>query len=82
MQFDNIDFEIDSKITRNVFHSARDDISEFGYIIASCRSLFNSHFTNFRVEFARRQTNVVAHALAGEATFLASPAIYFNIPLY
>jgi len=32
------------------------------------------------VEFVRRQANVVAHVLAGEATLLASPAIYFYIP--
>jgi len=32
------------------------------------------------VEFVKRQVNEVAHVLAGEATLLASPAIYFLIP--
>jgi hypothetical protein len=82
MQFDNVDFETDSKITRDAFHSTRDDISDFGCIISSCRSLFNSSFTNSRVEFVRQQANAVAHVLAGEATFLASPIVYFNIPDY
>jgi len=31
------------------------------------------------VEFVRRQANAVAHALAREAMFLASPAIYSDI---
>lgn len=32
------------------------------------------------VEFVRRQVNVVAHTLAGEATFLASSVTYFVMP--
>jgi len=77
MQFDNVDFETDSKITRDAFHSTQEDISEFGCSISFCRSLFSSFFTNSRVDFARRQENVVAHVLAREATFLASPVVYF-----
>jgi len=80
MQFDNFDFETDFKITRDAFHSTQEDIYEFGCIISSCRSLFSSFFTNSKVKFARRQANVVAHVLAGEATFLTSPVVYFNIP--
>ncbi|AES77668.1 glycosyltransferase family 28 protein [Medicago truncatula] len=55
MQFDNVDFETDSKLTADAFLSSRNDLSEFG-------------------------SNVVAHALAREATSLASPAVYFDIP--
>ena len=33
MQFDNIDFELDSKITRDAFHSCMTYITEFGNII-------------------------------------------------
>jgi len=73
MQFDNVDFETDSKFTVDAFLSSRNDLSEFGYIISSCRSLFCSFFSNSRVEFVRRQANAVAHALAREATLLASP---------
>jgi len=32
------------------------------------------------MEFVRRQANAVAHALAREATSLASPAVYYDIP--
>jgi hypothetical protein len=80
MSFDNIDFELDSKITCDAFHSRREDVSEFGHIIASCKALFSAFFTNSRVEFIRRQTNAAAHVLAREATFLASPIIYYHIP--
>jgi len=62
------------------FHAHKDDVSEFGHIISACRSLFNNHLTNSRVEFTRRQANEVAHALVGEATLSASPIIYFNPP--
>jgi hypothetical protein len=33
MRFDNIDFELDSKITRDAFHSRTVDVIEFGTII-------------------------------------------------
>jgi len=71
---------MDCKITYDAFHSQKDNISEFGHIISACQSLFSTHFTNSRVEFSRRQVNAAAHALGGEATSLASPVIYFNIP--
>jgi len=80
MQLNNVDFETDSKTTHDAFHAHKDDVSEFGHIISACRSLFNNHLTNSRVEFTRRQTNEVAHALAGEATLSTSPIIYFNAP--
>ena len=71
---------MDSKITYDAFHSQKDDISEFGHIISAFQSLFSTHFTNSRVEFSRRQANAAAHAPAEEATSVASPFIYFNIP--
>lgn len=80
MQLDHVNFETDSKITHDAFHSRKVDDSEFGQIISACQSLFSTHFTNSRVEFIRRQANEVAHALAGEATLLASPITYFNPP--
>jgi len=33
MQFDNVDFATNSKITYDAFHSHKDDVSEFGHII-------------------------------------------------
>ncbi|XP_024634710.1 uncharacterized protein [Medicago truncatula] len=80
MQFDNVDFETDSKLTVDAFLATRNDLSEFGSIMTSCRSLFRNLFSNSRVEFVRRQANAVAHALAREATSLASPAVYYDIP--
>ena len=80
IHLDNIDFEVDSKTTKDALYLGREDITEFGNIITASRSLLLSKFTNSRVEFVRRQANVVAHTLAGEATFLASLAIYFHIP--
>ena len=82
MQFDYVDFKIDSKITRDVFHSRMTDVTEFGIIIVACRELFSSSFTKSRVEFIMRQANVRAHALAKEATSLDSPNIYYVIPNY
>jgi ribonuclease HI len=80
MQFDNVDFELDSKLTVDAFLATRNDLSEFGVIISSCRSLCSSFFSNSRVEFVRRQANGVAHSLAREATLLASPVTYYDIP--
>jgi len=59
MQFDNINFEIYSKITGEAFHSTRNGISEFGCIITFYPSLLSSYFTNFRP-----QANAVALVLA------------------
>jgi len=81
MQFDNVDFETDSKLTVDAFLSDRNDTAEFGCIITSCHSLFRFLFSNSRVEFVRRQANGVAYALAGDTAFLTSPAIYYDIPI-
>ena len=44
MHFDNIDFELDSKITRDAFHSRTVDVTEFGNIIDACRYTFCTSF--------------------------------------
>jgi len=71
MQSDNIDFELDSKIMNDAFHSSKTDITKFRYIIAVCQSLFSTSL------FIRKQMNAVAHALATEAASLTSPTIYY-----
>jgi len=43
--------------------------------------LFTTHFTKFRVEFTRQQTNEVAHAVVGNVTLLVGLIIHFNIPV-
>jgi hypothetical protein len=45
MQFDNVDFVVDSKITTYAFHSKRIDVTEFGHVISACRDIFST-FTN------------------------------------
>jgi len=80
MQFDNVDFATDSKVTVDAFISTRNDLSEFGCIISSFRSLFHNLFSNSRVEFVRRQADAVAHTLAREATRSTNPAVYYDIP--
>jgi hypothetical protein len=80
MQFDNIDFELDSKITRDAFHSRTVNVTEFGHIIDAYRWIFSTSFTNSRIEFIRRQANAAAHALAREATSLASPITFYVSP--
>jgi hypothetical protein len=79
MHFDSVDFVLDSKITTNAFRTRRIDVTEFSHVITTCRHLFSS-FTNSRVEFNRRQANVVAHTLASETTLSANPTVYFEIP--
>jgi len=49
MQFDNVDFALDSKITADAFNHRRIDVTEFGQVILACQSLFNTHFSNSKV---------------------------------
>jgi len=80
MQLDNIDFEVDSKSTRDVIYSGREHISELGNIITTSRVRLSSKFNNSRVEFVRRQANVVTHTLAGEAHFSPVSLFIFIYP--
>jgi len=80
MGFDNDDFSLDSKITTDAFNSRRVDITKFGQVLSACRQLFDTKFTNSKVEFIRRQTNEVTHHLAGVAALLTSLTIYTNVP--
>lgn len=72
MQFDNVDFALDSQLTTKVFNHQREDVSEFGKVIFACKRLFTSSFTNSQVEFNKRQSNVVTHTFAWIATLSAS----------
>jgi len=79
MHMNNIDFVLYSKITNDVFHSNRQDASDFGHIILGCQRLSYSQFTNFQTEFNRRQVNAVIYALIGEVVLSTNPTIYFDI---
>lgn len=59
IQFDNVDFVVDSKTTVDAFHSRQTDVMEFSHIITACRDLFSTQFTSFQVEFCPRQSNVL-----------------------
>lgn len=50
-------------------------VTKFGYVIIA-------HFTNSWVQFNRRQTNKVVHALSSQTTLSTSPNIYFEIPYW
>ncbi|XP_045795091.1 uncharacterized protein LOC123889684 [Trifolium pratense] len=70
-----VEFELDSKVVVDKFHSNKGDDTELGEIVSHCRRLFFSHYNNSSVEFIRRQANDVAHSLAKAATYVASPQI-------
>jgi ribonuclease HI len=80
LQLPNVDFELDAKRVVDYFNNGNNDISEFGAIIDDCRQRCISYFENSKVEFCRRQANEVAHNLAREATFLASPHDFNVMP--
>lgn len=80
MQFDTVDFRVDSKVTTDAFNSPHYNVTEFGHVITTCQNLFPSAFTNSSVEFTRRRANVTAHILAMEATVSTSLIVYFVIP--
>jgi ribonuclease HI len=80
MKFDKVDFVTDSKVTVDAFKLSRNDVTEFGHVVTTCRNLFSSHFANSRVEFTPRHANMEAHLLAREAMLSASPIIYYGVP--
>ncbi|KAL6549455.1 hypothetical protein OROHE_008572 [Orobanche hederae] len=72
-------FEMDAKMVVDAFNSSKVVISEFGCLISSCKTLFSFFSNNSHVEFTWRNANKVAHSLAREALFLASPQEYYDI---
>jgi hypothetical protein len=53
----HVDFELDSKVVVDNFHSNKIDDTELRDIISHCRMLFSSCYNNSSVEFIRRQEN-------------------------
>ena len=64
LQLSNVDFEMDAKKVVDYFNKGRNDISEFGAGMDECTKNCIDYFENSKVEFSRRQTNTVTHALA------------------
>jgi hypothetical protein len=67
-----VEFELDSKIVMDNFHSNKFDTTGFGEIIIHSKRLFSYYF-NSSVEFIRRQANEISHSLAKTATYIANP---------
>jgi len=63
--FDNIYFEIDSKITVHVFHSRKTDITEFGNIIDARQTLLSTSFTISGVFVSRITFSILGITFAG-----------------
>ena len=81
LQLRNVDFELDAKKVVDYYNRGRNDISEFGAIVDECKRRCCVYFEKSKVEFNRRQANVVAHTLAREVTLLASPHVFDDVPL-
>lgn len=54
------------------FLSTKHDATEFGAIIAYCKSIYARYYRKFSVKFVQRQTNEDAYDLAIIAIFLTS----------
>jgi len=80
LQYDNVDFALDSKKVADQFRSGIEDNSEFRCIITACKNLFHNRYQNSHVEFNRRQVNGVAHELAKVTPGHAISHIYSNVP--
>jgi hypothetical protein len=49
-------------------------------VLSECKRILSLYFENSYVEFNRRQTNEVVHALARVATFIASSHVFIDVP--
>lgn len=63
MQIYHIIFESDSQVVVQTIHANKGGTSEFSLIIFCIKNLLVCNF-NFKVKFAKHQTNMVAHFLA------------------
>jgi hypothetical protein len=81
LQLTNLDFEMGAKLVVDYFNKGSNNVSEFGAILEECKRWRNVYFENSKVEFSRRQANEVAHTLAREALFFASPQVFNDVPL-
>lgn len=77
LQFDNVDFTLDSKKVVDALRTCVEDGSEFRCILDARRQLFQSRFQIFHVEFNRRQANDITRKLVQAAPRNASSHNYF-----
>ncbi|XVF40890.1 hypothetical protein PTKIN_Ptkin01aG0153100 [Pterospermum kingtungense] len=76
----NVIFESDAKIVVDAMPSSSVDNSEFGSVIASCRTLFEDD--DFCLCSARQQANKVVRGLARAAYSYASPSVWNVLPKF
>ena len=79
LQFNNIDFALDSKKVVDAFGTCIKYRKEFGCIIDVCRQLFYIRFQNYHVDFNMRQINGVAHKLAHVTSYNPNPHTYDDV---
>ena len=80
LQLLNVDFEVDFKRVADYFNRDNWDIIEFGVIMDINIQFCFQQLTNSRVEFIKRQTNMVVRELAQTATSSPCFFTYIEIP--
>lgn len=70
--FKDVVFEMVAKFVVDAFNSKSLIISEFGFLMNSCKSFLLSFNYNSHVEFDKRNANKVVHTLARVALLSAS----------
>ncbi|CAN1255638.1 hypothetical protein LINPERPRIM_LOCUS21003 [Linum perenne] len=81
MGYDRVQFECDALAVVQAINSNIPDNTEFGDIIARCRSTLLSN-PQFEVCFARRSRNTVAHSLARRSILEPSPTFGVDFPIW
>jgi len=71
--------ELDCKLVVDSIVDRNTKQAEFGSIISDCQALLQQH-PNFKISFARRQANFVAHTLAGASRLHARHQQFDLIP--
>ena len=72
-------FELDAKGVVDAVASTVQDLSEFGSLVHHCRILL-CESSGFKICYARRQANVVAHTIERASHFHASPTMFTYPP--
>jgi len=71
--------ELDRKLVVDSIVDRNTNQAKFSSIISDCQALLQQH-PNFKISFARRQVNFVAHTLAGASSLHARHQQFNLIP--
>lgn len=80
-QLTQVDIESDCKVAVDCINSSEVDVSDFGSIVKDCRQAL-VHLSKYKVNFVKRQVNIVVHTLIRVAIFLASSRVFDYISHY